>query len=95
MFDISGWPLWRIKRIWDGLLLAWIVLAGAFYVTKFRSDILAFFHASLTVRHSDHLRNGLLRRTTPKMILVRLSKTDKNENEGSRLIWIATKAVPG
>jgi hypothetical protein len=29
VLDISRWPTGRIARFWDGLLLTWIVLAGA------------------------------------------------------------------
>ena len=43
ILDISGWPTWRITRVWDGLLLTWILLAGAFYLTKFRGDIFRLF----------------------------------------------------
>jgi hypothetical protein len=47
MIDLSGLPTARIMRVWDGLLLAWILLAGAFYLARFRGDL--FGHS----RHDD------------------------------------------
>jgi hypothetical protein len=50
MLDISAWPTWRITRVWNGLLLIWILLAGAFYLAKFPGDLFRLFlrrdHAS-------------------------------------------------
>jgi hypothetical protein len=43
MIDVSGWPVSRILRVWDGLLLTWILLAGAFYLAKFRGDLFHLF----------------------------------------------------
>jgi hypothetical protein len=43
ILDISGWPTWRIARVLDGLLLAWVLLAGAFYLAKFRGDFFSLF----------------------------------------------------
>jgi hypothetical protein len=52
ILDISGWPTWRITRVWDGLLLTWTLLAGAFYLTKFRGDIFRLFSHEFDGRSS-------------------------------------------
>jgi hypothetical protein len=43
MLDVSAWPTWRITRVWNGLLLTWILLAGAFYLAKFPGDLFRLF----------------------------------------------------
>jgi hypothetical protein len=43
ILDTSGWPTWRIARVLNGLLLAWILLGGAFYLAKFREDLFSLF----------------------------------------------------
>jgi hypothetical protein len=57
ILDTSGWPTWRIARVLDGLLLAWILLAGAFYLAKFRGDLFSLFsrqnHVSLSPLSSE------------------------------------------
>jgi hypothetical protein len=64
MLDLSGWPTWRITRVWDGLLLTWILLAGAFYLAKFRGDLFRLFsrhdHVSpspLSLEERSHASN--------------------------------------
>jgi hypothetical protein len=58
MLNISGWPTWRITRVWNGLLLTWILLAGAFYVAKFRGDLFRFFARQDDVRPSRRPSEG-------------------------------------
>jgi hypothetical protein len=60
LIDLSGFPASRIMRVWDGILLAWILLAGAFYLARFRGDLFRLFS-----RHGDVAPSPLLSEGRP------------------------------